>query len=105
MSTADLIPQPERPVEFPLRVPVVAECGAAWIHAEVLGSTPNVLLLQGTEELTVLPPLGTPIRLRVDWDRQRLDGRLAAHGVASRFLVAIGERAIRRARRFPCDLP
>jgi hypothetical protein len=30
---------------------------------------------------------------------------LAAHGVSSRFLVTLGERAIRRTRRFPVDLP
>jgi hypothetical protein len=33
-----------------------------------------------------------------------LNGRLAAHGVARRFLVTIDERAIRRSRRFTVDL-
>src|SRR5205814_9892424 len=33
-----------------------------------------------------------------------LSGRVAAHGVAGRFLVSLGERAIRRSRRFPVNL-
>jgi hypothetical protein len=34
-----------------------------------------------------------------------LNGRLASCGVAGRFLVTLGERAIRRSRRFNVDLP
>jgi hypothetical protein len=98
----DLIPQPRRP-QLPMRVPVLAEVGAATVRALVLGSTANVLLLQGPVEDT-LPALGTPVRLKLGWDGQTLNGRLAAHGVAGRFLVSIGERAIRRSRRFPVDL-
>jgi hypothetical protein len=98
-----LIAQPDRPT-LPMRVPVVADCAGVFSKAEVLGSTENVLLLQGSDA-TSLPPLGTPIRLRVEWDRQALMGRIAAHGVAGRYLVTIGERAIRRSRRFPVDLP
>jgi hypothetical protein len=101
-STAELIPQPERP-KLPLRVPVEADLGTAVIKAEVIGSTANVLLLQGRED-GALPQLGTPIRLRLDWDRQVLTGRIAAHGVQGRFLVTLGERAIRRSKRFPVDL-
>jgi hypothetical protein len=98
-----LIAQPDRPT-LPMRVPVVADCGGVLTKAEVLGSTENVLLLQGSGDRS-LPPLGTPIRLRVEWDRQVLTGRIAAHGVAGRYLVTIGERAIRRSRRFPVNLP
>ena len=101
---AGLVPQPERPSQFPIRVPVIAECAGALVHAEVLGSTGNVLLLQGMDPNISVPALGTPIRMRVDWDRQLLSGRIAAHGVASRVLVSIGERAIRRSRRFPVNL-
>src|SRR5690242_5108114 len=97
-----LILQPERP-QLPLRVPVKAELGGVHVSAEVLGSTANVLLLQGPDNGT-LPALGTIVRLKLDWDRQVLTGRLAAHGVAGRFLVSIGERAIRGARRFPVDV-
>jgi hypothetical protein len=96
-----LIPQPGRP-QLPIRVPVHAEVGTVSMHAEVLGSTANVLLLQGSGQS--LPPLGTPVRLKLNWDKQLLCGRLAAHGVAGRFLVTIGERAIRRSRRFAVDL-
>jgi PilZ domain-containing protein len=99
-----LIAQPER-ARLPIRIPVIAQCGGQNLKAEVIGSTDNVLLLQGTEADVTLPPLGTPVRLRVVWDRQLLIGRLAAHGVAGRFLVSIGERAIRYSRRFPVDLP
>jgi hypothetical protein len=97
-----IIPQPERP-RLPLRVPVDAELGGAMVRAEVLGSTDNVLLLEAPEG-TSLPGLGTPIRLRLVWDRQVLNGRIAAHGVAGRFLATVGERAIRRSRRFTVDL-
>ena len=98
-----VIEQPA-PLEFPLRVPVVAAFGASSLRAEVLGSSPHVMLLQALER-TRLPPLGTRLRLHVGWDRQQLNGRLAAHGVNSRFLVALGERAIRGTRRFAVDLP
>jgi hypothetical protein len=103
IDNSGLIAQPDRPT-LPMRVPVVADCAGVFSKAEVLGSTENVLLLQGSDA-TSLPPLGTPIRLRVEWDRQALMGRIAAHGVAGRYLVTIGERAIRRSRRFPVDLP
>jgi hypothetical protein len=101
---ADLSPQPER-LKLPLRVPVEAELGGSMVRAEVLGSTANVLLLQGPTDKVWLPPLGTPVRLRLDWDRQLVNGRLAAEGVAGRFLVTVGERAIRRSRRFAVNLP
>jgi hypothetical protein len=100
-----LVPQPQLASKFPIRVPVVVECAGRVIRCEVIGSTGNVLLLQGNDTKLSLPALGEPVRLKVDWDRQLLSGRLAAHGVASRFLVTIGERAIRRSRRFPVDLP
>ncbi|HLZ26525.1 MAG TPA: PilZ domain-containing protein [Chloroflexota bacterium] len=99
-----LIAQPDRPT-LPIRVPVVADCGGSIRLAEVIGSTGNVLLLQALDPNAVLPVLGTVVRLKVDWDRQVLNGRLAAHGVAGRFLVSIGERAIRSSRRFAVSLP
>jgi hypothetical protein len=99
-----LIAQPDRP-KLPIRVPVIADCGGSIRLAEVIGSTGNVLLLQALDPAAALPVLGTPVRLRVDWDRQVLNGRLAAHGVAGRFLVTIGERAIRNSRRFAVSLP
>jgi len=104
-ATSALIPQPSRPT-LPIRVPVVADLGGGnVVHAEVIGSTASVLLLQGPDTGAKIAALGAPVRLRVDWDRQLLNCRLAAHGVGGRFLVSIGERAIRRSRRFPVDLP
>src|SRR5205085_11293431 len=64
IGEAGLVPQPERPSQFPIRVPVIAECAGTLMHAEVLGSTGNVLLLQGTDSSLSLPALATPIRLR-----------------------------------------
>jgi PilZ domain len=103
-AVSELIPQPDRP-RLPLRVPVEADVAGGKLHAEVLGSTSSVLLLDAAVEAASLPALGTPIRLRLLWDRQVLNGRIAAHGVAGRFLVTLGERAIRRSRRFTVDLP
>jgi PilZ domain-containing protein len=100
--TPTLIEQPDRPV-LPIRVPVVADCEGILRRAEIIGSTRNVLLLQGHPGMP-LPALGTTIRLRVEWDRQNLSGRIAAHGVGGRYLVSIGERAIRRSRRFAVDV-
>ena len=102
-SSSGLIRQPERP-RLPIQVPVVAELGGTSLAAEVLGSTSNVLLVEVRDTSAGLPPLGTPIRLRLEWDRQVLHGRLAAHGVSGRFLVSIGERPIHRSRRVAVDL-
>ena len=102
-ASSELIAQPDRPT-LPVRVPVVADCAGAIVKADIIGSTEGVLLLENAEDTSV-PPLGTPIRLRVEWDRQVLTGRIAAHGVARRYLVSLGERPIRRSRRFAVDLP
>ena len=99
-----LIPQPDRPGQFPIRVPVIADGGGATVRAEVIASTQGELLLQSLERSLPLPALGTPIRIRSEWERQQINGRMAAHGVAGRFLVSLGERAIRRARRFNVEL-
>ncbi len=88
-----------------MRVPVEVDFGGATLRAEVLGTTDDVLLLQAGIQGVSLPPIGTMVRLRTDWDRQTLTGRLAAPGAAGRFLVALGERAIRRSRRFAVQLP
>jgi len=101
--TSALIPQPERP-RLPLKVPAIAEMGASKLQVDVLGSTESVLLLQARDASAVPASLGIPVRLRLDWDRQIVTGRLAAHGVAGRVLVSIGERAIRRSRRFNVNL-
>lgn len=104
-ASRGLIPQPSRP-NLPIRVPVSADFGNGnVVQAEVIGSTASVLLLQGPDTGAKIAPLGAPVRLRLEWDRQLLNCRLAAFGATGRFLVSIGERAIRRSRRFPVDLP
>src|SRR5215208_6428272 len=95
-------PDRARPL-LPLRVPVTGDCGGDLVRAEVISSTANVLLLQSADG-SRLPALGIPIRLRVTWDRQVITGRIAAHGLGGRFLVSVGERPIRRSRRYPVDL-
>jgi hypothetical protein len=103
--SSGLIPQPSRP-NLPIRVPVTADFGSGnVVRADVIGSTASVLLLQGPDMGAKIAQLGALVRLRVEWDRQLLNCRLAAHGAAGRFLVSIGERAIRRSRRFAVDLP
>jgi hypothetical protein len=104
MALPALIPQPAG-LTLPIRVPVLADCAGALVPGEVIGSTSNVLLLQAHDTAFSQVPLGTPVRLKLEWDRQLLGGRIAAHGVAGRVLVALGERAIRRSRRFAVDLP
>jgi hypothetical protein len=103
-STNDmLVPQPDG-LRLPICVPVLADCGGVTVRGKVLGSTEGVLLVQ-CDGGVPLPTLGTPIRLRSEWDRHTLNGRIAAHGVAGRFLVSVGERAIRRSKRFAVNLP
>jgi hypothetical protein len=105
LAGSGLIPQPSRP-NLPIRVPVVADFGSGnVVHAEVIGSTASVMLLQGPAAGAKVAPLGAPVRLRVEWDRQLLSCRLAAYGASGRFLVSLGERAIRGSRRLPLDLP
>ena len=53
-----LIPPPQRP-QLPIRVPVEADMGGTTLHAEVLASTANVLLLQGDGGNPILPALAT----------------------------------------------
>lgn len=105
MTMTDLIDQPDRP-SLPIRVPVTADFeDGSVMRAEVIGSTANVLLLQAPFGAPELPALGMTVRLKVEWDGQFLTGRMAAHGAVGRFLVTIGERAIRRSSRIPVDLP
>jgi hypothetical protein len=103
-SNDELIDQPDRPSELPIRVPVRLLVESASIAAHVLGSTANVLLVECTEPLGEQLPLGASVCLDVEWDQQRLEGRVAAHGIAGRLLVSLGARAIRRTRRFSVSL-
>jgi hypothetical protein len=100
---ADSQPMQARALPNPVRVAV------AWgkqelLPARVLHSTPDVVLLEG-EPGAEVPPIGAPVRVHVDWDKQRLNGRVAAHGRGGRYLVSVGFRAFRRAPRARVDLP
>jgi PilZ domain len=97
--------QPTQPRALPNLVRVVVAWGKEeLLPATVLRTTPEVVLLQG-EPGADLPPIGAPVRVHVDWDKQRLHGRVAAHGQRGRYLVSLGFRAIRRAPRVRVDLP
>jgi hypothetical protein len=71
--------------------------------AAVVHRTRQMLVLEASDPRTVLPPLGT--RLEVRGDRAPLRGSLAEHGRAGRFLVALGDRPVRRALRLKVSLP
>jgi hypothetical protein len=71
--------------------------------AAVVHTGRGVLVLEATDPQTVLPPLGT--RIEVRGERQRLSGRLAEHGRAGRFLLALGDRPVRRGLRLKVSLP
>ena len=103
-ESGGLVPQPGRP-QLPVRVPVSICVSGTTFAGDVLGSTSSVLLLERRPRIGVTAPLGAPVRVRVEWDRHVIDGRVAAHGAPGRILVSVGERAIRRSRRVPVDVP
>ena len=90
--------------ELPIRVPVVGLCSGDVIRGDVVVATPHVIVLERTDDSTEVPPLGSPIRLRLEWDRHIIQGRVAANGSSGRFLVSVGERAIRRSQRYAVNL-
>jgi hypothetical protein len=71
--------------------------------ATVVHASRTMLVLEAADPDQVLPPLGTPIA--VDADLGHTMGRLAEHGRRGRFLLSIGERAVRRALRLRTSLP
>jgi hypothetical protein len=73
------------------------------ILAAVIHAGHGMLVLEATDPQVVLPPLGT--RLEIHDETQRLNGRLAEHGRAGRFLVALGDRPVRRALRLKVSVP
>jgi hypothetical protein len=71
--------------------------------ASVVHRTPRMLVLEASDPHTVLPPLGARIEVHVE--HEQLYGSLAEHGRAGRFLVALGDRPVRRALRLKVSLP
>jgi len=65
--------------------------------AVLLHAARTVLVLEGVDPHQVLPPLGTQVTVAGAGEPQH--GRLAEHGRGGRFLVSIGERAVRHSLR------
>lgn len=71
--------------------------------AVLLHAARTMLVLESTTPDQPLPDLGTDVS--VSWDAHTVTGRLAEHGRGGRFLVALGERPVRRAARLRVSLP
>lgn len=71
--------------------------------AVLLHAANSMLVLEGTDALEALPPLGTAVEVEVETGQ--VSGRLAEHGRGGRFLVAVGDRPVRRALRLRVSLP
>jgi hypothetical protein len=63
----------------------------------------NMLVLEAADPHLALPAEGTTVT--VEAPRETLIGRVAEHGRGGRFLVALGERPVRRANRVRVTLP
>lgn len=70
--------------------------------ATVVHASRTMLVLEAADPNQVLPPLGTTIA--VESALGKMLGRLAEHGRRGRFLLSIGERAVRRALRLKVSL-
>jgi PilZ domain-containing protein len=71
--------------------------------AFLIHAAPNMLVLDAGDVDHGLPPEG--MEVSVETPRETLIGRVAEHGRAGRFLVALGDRPVRRANRLPVSLP
>jgi len=76
---------------------------AGRITAAVVHSSSSMLVLEAIDTKLALPPIGTQLEVR--GEKQQVRGRLAEHGRTGRFLVAIGDRPVRRALRLKVSLP
>jgi PilZ domain-containing protein len=76
---------------------------AGQITAAVVHSSSAMLVLEAVDTELALPPIGTQLEVR--GENQHVSGRLAEHGRTGRFLVAIGDRPVRRALRLKVSLP
>ncbi len=87
---------------------VLAPVELAWASGQrtsalLLHAARTMLVLEASDPQHVLPPLGTVAKIEGAGDQHT--GRLAEHGRAGRFLVALGEREVRRALRLRVSLP
>jgi hypothetical protein len=74
------------------------ETDAALVHA-----TKNLLILEGAAPSFKLPAPGS--KVKITGETEHVEGRLAEHGRAGRFLISVGERPVRRALRLRVSIP
>jgi hypothetical protein len=89
---------------------VLAELDCSWgdtaadsTRAVVVHASRDVWILEAADPMIALPAAGTQVRL-IDESGQRT-GRVAEHGRNGRFLVSLGDRAVRRVVRLRVSLP
>ncbi len=98
-------PIPEHP-----KLPAGAHVSVRWdrermTEGAVVRSTRHVALLEGSTLPSDLIELGSFVRIVVEHEPVPIPGRLAARGTAGRYLVALGNRRVRGAKRVQVDLP
>jgi len=95
---------PATPAEHAILAPVeLAWDSGQRTSALLLHSARTMLVLEASDPRHVLPPLGTIAT--IDGAGDERTGRLAEHGRAGRFLIALGEREVRCALRLRVSLP
>src|SRR5690349_2171179 len=89
---------------------VLAELECRWgdtppesTRAVVVHAGRDMWILEASDPNFALPAMGTEVRL-IDESGEQV-GRLAEHGRGGRFLVSLGERAVRRVVRLRVSLP
>ena len=91
---------------------VLAELTCTWsasetageIAAAVIHSSRGLLLLEATDPRAELPAQGTRLTMRGEGE-SIISGTLAEHGRGGRFLVTVGDRAVRHSLRLKVSLP
>ncbi len=79
------------------------EAAATATTAAVVHYAPGMLVRESTRPGVPLPSIGTKVQVNDGTDQ--LLGRLAEHGRGGRFLVALGDRPVRRSLRLEVSLP
>jgi hypothetical protein len=82
---------------------VLVEWDDGSTDASILHASGSLLVLEATDPELALPPVGADVT--VCGETVREVGRIAEHGRAGRFLVAMGVRAVRRSLRLRVSLP
>jgi hypothetical protein len=89
---------------------VLAEVTCSWgeaanerLTAVIVHAARDLLVLEAPDPHPNLPPLGANVHVKAELFQ--VDGHMAEVGRAGRFLVAIGDRPVRRAARLRVCLP